>query len=249
MSGITGLKNVQIIVLGLCIAAGTIFSTFILSKGLMQMKKFSSEVIDVTGSAENKIVSDYIVWKARFSRRDTQLPQAYNSLKEDLKKVKSYLIAKGIKEEEIIVSQVSTATLYKKNDKGNDTNDIEAYILSQAVEVRSAQVSLVDEVSRQSTELINSDIAFISEAPEYFYTKLAQLKLEMLAKATENAKARAENMAQATGNKIGLMRSARMGVFQITPANSTEVSDWGVNDTTSLEKKVTAVVWVSFAIA
>ena len=88
----------------------------------------------------------------------------------------------------------------------------------------------------------------ISGAPEYFYTKLDELKLEMLAKATQNAKLRAENMVKATGNKIGSIRSARMGVFQITPVTSTEISDWGVNDTTSLEKKVMAVVTVSFAI-
>jgi hypothetical protein len=70
----------------------------------------------------------------------------------------------------------------------------------------------------------------------------------MLAKATENAKLRASNMVKATGNRIGFMRSAKMGVFQLTPVNSTEVSDWGMNDTTSLDKKVTAVVNASFSI-
>jgi len=53
---------------------------------------------------------------------------------------------------------------------------------------------------------------------------LDELKVEMLAKATENAKLRAENMVKATGNRIGFMRSAKMGVFQITPVNSTEIS-------------------------
>ena len=70
----------------------------------------------------------------------------------------------------------------------------------------------------------------------------------MLARATENAKQRAENMAKATGNKIGVIRSARMGVLQITPGTSTDVSDMGINDTSSLDKKVTAVVTASFAI-
>jgi hypothetical protein len=109
-------------------------------------------------------------------------------------------------------------------------------------------VELISQLCRESTDLINSGIEFISEAPQYFYTKLDALKIEMLSKATANAKERAENMVNATGNKIGFMRSAKMGVFQITPVNSTEVSDWGVNDTTSLEKKVTAVVNASFAI-
>jgi len=55
-------------------------------------------------------------------------------------------------------------------------------------------------------------------------------------------------VVKATGNKIGFMRSARMGVFQITPVNSTEIADWVMNDTTSLEKKVTAVVNAGFSI-
>ena len=71
----------------------------------------------------------------------------------------------------------------------------------------------------------------------------------MLAEATSNAKKRAEQMAVSTGNKIGVMRSAKMGVFQITPVNSFDVSDYGLNDTTSLEKKVNAVVNVEFAIS
>lgn len=70
----------------------------------------------------------------------------------------------------------------------------------------------------------------------------------MLRKATENAKQRAEKMVKATGNKIGFMRSTRMGVFQITPITSTDVSDWGINDTTSIDKKDMAVVTVVFDI-
>ena len=70
----------------------------------------------------------------------------------------------------------------------------------------------------------------------------------MLAKATEDAKQRATSMANSTGNKIGFMRSAKMGVFQITSVTSTDVSDYGENDTSSLDKKVMAVLTASFAI-
>ena len=70
----------------------------------------------------------------------------------------------------------------------------------------------------------------------------------MLGRATENAKQRATSMASSTGNRIGTIRSAKMGVFQITPPTSTDVSDYGENDTSSLEKKVMAVVSVTFAI-
>ncbi|MFA7677054.1 MAG: SIMPL domain-containing protein [Candidatus Omnitrophota bacterium] len=248
MGSLSGLKNVQIIILGLCIAGATIFSSLVISKGMMQIKKFSNEVIEVTGSADKKIVSDYIVWNSGFSRRDAKMTVAFDKLKNDLRAVKEYLLSKGVKEEEIVVPQVDTKILYKKNEKGNNTNEIEAYLISQAIEVRSYDVKKVDDIARQATELINQDIQFISASPEYFYTKLAELKHEMLAKATKDAKQRAEQMANSTGNKIGLMRSAKMGTFQINPVNSYDVSWYGNNDTSSYEKKVTAVVNVSFAI-
>ena len=248
MEGLKVLRSTQIIILGICFVIATIVSTVIFSKGLLQIKKFSGEVISVTGSAEKKIESDYIVWRSSFSRREPQLKAAYANIQEDLKKVKGYLLSKGIKENEIVVSQISTAEVYKKNEKGNDTNQIESYLLSQGIEVRSNDVKRIDEVSRQSTELINQDIQFISQAPEYFYTKLSELKIEMLAQATEDAKQRAISMANSTGNKIGAIRSAKMGVFQITPVTSTDVSWYGENDTSSFEKKVMAVVTASFAI-
>ena len=156
--------------------------------------------------------------------------------------------SKGVNEKEVVISSVTTSTVYKKNEKGNDTNEIQYYSLSQAVEIKSNDVDKITMVSREATELIDQGIELESQAPEYFYTELDKLKIEMLAKASENAKQRAENMVRAAGNRIGLMRSARMGVFQITPATSTEVSDYGTNDTTSLDKKVMAVVTVSFAI-
>ena len=248
MEGGNFLKNSQIIVLGVCIAVATIVSSVILSGGFLKVMKFTSEKISVTGSATKEIKSDFIVWKGMFSRRDVALKTAYEVLRSDLEKVKQYLASKAVDQNEIIISPVTTTTLYQKNEKGYDTNDIQGYRVSQEVEIRSKDVDKIAQVSRESTELIDQAIEFESPAPEYFYTKLDELKIEMLAKATQNAKQRAESMVKATGNKIGFMRNARMGVFQITPVTSTDVSDWGMNDTTSLDKKVMAVVTVSFAI-
>jgi len=244
----TFLKNSQIIVLGICIAVATILASFILSQGAMKIMKFQKEVVTVTGSAQQEIRSDYIVWQCGFSRQEVDLPAAYTKLSQDLEKVKAYLASKGVSEEEIVISQIATEVLYEKNKEGKDTNKVEGYRLGQGIEIRSSEVDKITEVSRASTELINQNIEFVSASPQYFYTNLDALKIEMLAKATENAKLRAESMARSTGNRIGTIRSAKMGVFQITPVTSTDVSDWGENDTSSLDKKVMSVVTVSFAI-
>ena len=88
----------------------------------------------------------------------------------------------------------------------------------------------------------------MSQPPEYLYTKLADVRTVMLGEATKDARTRAESIARAAGSDIGAVREVRMGVFQITPRNSTEVNDYGINDTSSLEKDITAVVRVTFAV-
>ncbi|HSI88332.1 MAG TPA: SIMPL domain-containing protein, partial [Pyrinomonadaceae bacterium] len=96
--------------------------------------------------------------------------------------------------------------------------------------------------------LINQGILIESKPPQYYYNAIGDLKVEMLGEAAKDAKERAERIASSTGNSIGSVRSARMGVMQITAADSTEVSDYGVYDTSTIEKDMTAVVNVSFAI-
>lgn len=242
------LRNSQIIILGVCIAFATIASSVILSQGFMKLMRFSKEVISVTGSATKNITSDYATWQLEFGRRNGDLTAAYANVKKDLERVKNYLKSKGVAESELAISQVYTVTLFKKNADGNDTNEIEAYRLTQRVTVSSHNVEKITQLSREATELITEGIGVNSYAPEYFYTKLDELKVEMLARATENAKQRAASMAKSTGNRIGVIRSAKMGVFQITPPTSTDVSDYGENDTSSLKKKVMAVVSVTFSI-
>jgi hypothetical protein len=248
MDGLRVLRNTQVVILGVCIAVATIVASVILSQGFIRVIKMTREQITVTGSANKQILSDHVVWQASVTVRDSDLAKGYKCLAADLDKVKNYLLAKGVPEQELVIPQVNTEQLYKKDEHGNDTNEFMDNRLTQLVEVRSENVSKITLVSREVTELIDQGVQLNSGAPEYLYRKLDELKLEMLARATENAKQRAENMAKATGNKIGVIRSARMGVLQITPGTSTDVSDMGINDTSSLDKKVTAVVTASFAI-
>ena len=70
----------------------------------------------------------------------------------------------------------------------------------------------------------------------------------MLEEASKNAKERAEAIAKSTGNKVGNVKSASQGVFQVTQKNSTEVSDYGSYDTSTVDKKITAIVRASFEV-
>lgn len=212
-------------------------------------KKSGDEAITVTGSAKRRITSDLVVWNAGVSRQSTQLSDAYKALSDDIPRIKQYLISKGVPENQMTISSISSVTLKGKDSDGNETNEITGYSLSQSIEVRSNEVQKIAQVAREATELINQGILIDSSAPKYYYTAIGDLKIEMLGEAAKDAKERASKIADSTGNSIGSVRSARMGVLQITAADSTDVSDYGVYDTTTIDKDMTAVVNVSFAVS
>ena len=115
------------------------------------------------------------------------------------------------------------------------------YALKQTVQIESGEVDKIEELSRQVTELINQGIEFTSNAPEYYYTKLAALKIEMIAEATQDAHARAKKIAENADAKVGRLKNASMGVFQIVAQNSNEDYSWGGAFNTSSKRKTASI--------
>ena len=242
-----GEKSGNLMNAGVALAIGLVMSSIIFGWFYSKTKK-SDEAIAVTGSARKRIKADLVVWSAGVSSEAPQLADAYRQTTESIPRVKQYLISKGIPDNQITISSITTTTLKKRDNEGNELSEITGYTLRQQVEVRSNDVDKIAQIAREATELINQNILLESNAPQYSYTKLGDLKIEMLGEAAKDAKVRAEKIADSTGNKIGAVRSAKMGVMQITAADSTEVSDAGISDTSSIDKDVTAVVNISFAV-
>jgi len=232
---------------GVALAVGLVIASVIGGWAFVKGKR-GDQTITVTGSARKRIKSDLVIWRAAVSYQAPVLADAYRSLSESVPRVKSYLVGKGIPENQITISSISSQTLHSKGANGEESADISGYSLRQELGVRSNDVDKIAQIARQATELINQGILIESQAPEYHYTKLGDLKIEMLAEAAKDAKTRAEQIAKSTGSSIGSVRSARMGVLQITPADSSEVSDSGMNDTSSLDKDITAVVNIGFGV-
>lgn len=204
--------------------------------------------IAVTGSARKSIQSDLIVWSAQVSALDPELTKAYDALNKSTARTIEFLVAHGIKREQMSVSPVSTNKRRERDDKGREMEKIVNYELSQSIEVKSADVTKVAEVGRQVTELIKEGVVIESAAPTYIYTKLADMKIAMLAEATKDATTRAQQIAGNSGSKLGPIVDARMGVMQINPAHSNDTSSEGRNDTSSFEKEITAVVSARFEL-
>jgi len=229
------------------LSLGLIVSSFIFSQGMVKLKS-SGNTITVTGSAKQQIKSDWAVWNGSFSAQNVQLPGAYAQIKSDQEKVKTYLKSKGIAEKDMVFSSINTEIKYVILPNGQYSNQIESYSLNQQVEIRSSDVDKITVLSREATDLINQGVEFQSNPPQYFYTKLADLKVKMLSKATQDAMIRADEIAKFADSKVGGLKAAHMGVFQITPQYSNDVSDYGVNDTSSLDKEITAVMNCEFTI-
>lgn len=232
---------------GVAIAIGLVLSSAIFGWFFAKSKK-GDDAITVTGSAKKRIKSDLVVWSAGVSSQSAQLSDAYKQLSENVPRIKSYLVSKGIPEDQMTVSSITTTTLKKQDANGNETSEITGYSLRQSIDVRSTEVEKIAKIAREATELINQGILIESNPPQYYYTQIGDLKIEMLGEAAKDGKIRAEKIAASTGNSIGAVKSARMGVLQITAADSTEVSDSGIYSTETIDKDMTAVVNVSFAV-
>ena len=124
---------------------------------------------------------------------------------------------------------------------GQRNNVFTGYVLDQQLKIESKDVDKVEELSRSASELINMGIELVSFSPEYYYTKLAQLKIKMIESATKDAKTRAETIAKNAGGNLGRLKTADMGVFQITGQNSTEEYSWGGSFNTSSKKKTASI--------
>ena len=237
------IKDFQITIVALIIVIAIISSTAIINTSI------SKESISVTGSAYKLVKSDTAVLRLDIKERNINKAEAYNALKRQIPAVKEYLLKEGIKEENITIKTPTNYPIYKYDPKtGYSTNQIAAYNFSQIIEIKSNDVEKIKELSLSVQNLLDKGVDINVNAPEYYYSKLGEIKIELLKAASEDAKQRAKGMLSATNNDVAKIRSVKMGVFQITPADSNDVSDLGMNDSSAIEKKVTAVANVVFGI-
>lgn len=240
-------NSYQNIFLGLFLAIGLIVSAYIIGSSIKAIKSYNK--IEVKGYAEKEIISDLGIWQGDCSSTfSTDLITAYKKLQDNVNRTINFLINKGVSRKEIQTSSVTTNKHFKINEKGFTTNIIEGYTLTQRIIVTSQNVELIKILGNEATEIIQEGVELYSDPPQFFYTKLDTLKIEMLGDAAKDAKKRAEKLAESTNSKVIGISSARQGIFQITDPYTTDVSDYGYNDTYSIRKVIKAVVTIEFLI-
>lgn len=208
----------------------------------------ADQTITVTGSAKKEISSDFGVLRGTISARGQTAEAAYNELNRQKPVLLEYLASKGFPEDKITFFTISSFPVYEVGPNGAQTGRVLDYNYSQRIEINSTDVQKIRLISLEISSLVKKGVTFMVEMPEYHYTKLADLKIQIQAEAAKDAINRAERIAAAANRSLGSIKSARMGVLQITPKFSNMVSDYGVNDLSSIDKEITAVISASFQL-
>ena len=219
--------------------------------------KASGQTIGVTGSSERVVTSDTVKWTGVIMKsvEATALRDASMQMQQDAGAVVAALKAVGVPETAITLQPMSVSAVCENQgsvayDKGGTycgAGRVSGYNVQQQIFVESHDVTVVSKASREvPAKIVNQGIVFSTVSLEYYYSQLDGIKLDLIADATRNAKQRAGRIAESTGSRIGAIEQASQGVFQVTAVNSTDISDYGSFDVTSLQKKVTAVVKATF---
>ena len=223
--------------LGLWAASGVVV------KGIRQ----ANDTITVTGASTERISSDYVNWSVELSQGGPSQQLSYQGLQPLVEKTLAFLRSQGIKADEMELGSVKTEKIDVQDPRTGELRST-TWTSKQAVLIGSWDVNKVRNVSGQISSLIGQGVPLSINDPAYTYTKLAAKRVDMLAKATRDAKQRAKAIAAEAGSSIGAITNANTGTFQITVPDSTESSDGGSYDTRTIEKDITAVMAVTFRV-
>ncbi len=241
-------KNPIVIASGI-LTLGILVATLIGAYTIFTIRGFDN-AISVTGSTKTRVAADSVKWVSNISRTvvESNLQTGYAQIAKDAAIVTAFLKAQGIAESAVTVSPVFADQVYSYNSNNGGPRE---YTLRQSVTVQSTQASDVEKITNlaKNTQAITSQgVIFSTYQPEYYYSDLATLRVQLLADAIKDAKARATELAQSSGGRVGSLKSASTGVVQVLSPNSVEVSDYGQYDTSSIEKDVMVTVRATFSI-
>lgn len=237
------MENNNILKSSVIIGLSFIIGFIIISYSLIQIKSFDNLLV-VTGSSKQLVVSDIAKWNASFSRNsyDTNLNNGYTKMKSDEEIVRSFLRENGVSENEITITPVSMQKNYKY-DSNYDKPD--EYTLTQNVTIESNDIEKIKLISTSAQSVIEKGVIFSANAPQYYYSKLSESRIDLLPLAMEDARKRAESIS---GKKAGSLKSVSMGVVQVLQPNSVDISDYGMYDTSTVEKEIMITVRASFSL-
>ena len=232
----------QLAGLGL-VAVALAYGLFTVGDGIRA--RSARDTVSVTGSAKQRVVSDYVGWNGSVSARAAAPGVAARQLEVWAARVRSFLLQAGVHPDELTVSPISTEVVTRTDQAG--AGHVAGYSLTRSFAVRSPRVDAIVVAIQSISKLALAGIPLTASPPEYTYTKLPDLRPALSAAATRDALHRADTIVAQTHQKRGRLIAIDVDPFQLTAPGSIQ-SDYGGYDTSTRVKDVIAVVNATFEI-
>ena len=205
-------------VLGFFVSVGLLLLGLTLGGSLIKYKELERTVV-VKGLAQKEVKADIVIWPITFLRASNNLSELYSDLESDAKKISRFLLKQGFAQKEISISAPSVTDKVAQN-YGGTTQPKYRYSATQTITLYTEKIDLSRESMNKITALGKEGITFRTNSyenrVEYIYTKLNEIKPEMLQEATKNARASAQTFADDSQSSLGKIKKAKQGQFSIT---------------------------------
>jgi uncharacterized protein len=242
MTGPDGRIGRELLIPALVLAGGLLLAAAIGGAFFHSAHK-PERTVSVTGASSRTFDADLVKWRLSLARPvgDADLPSGFAQVQQDLANLRAQLMAAGVPDSAIIMQPPSAQPVYSQQGRSG-------YNVMQPLYVLSADIDQVESIALDPSRFLTSGMALEYSQLEYFFAGIAELKHALLGDATRDAKRRAEEIVGSTGGTVGGVTRARAGVFQITEPFSTEVSSFGVHNTSTRRKEITVTVHSEFRI-
>ncbi len=218
-------------------ATGIILGGYLLGDGLLRAKE-AERSVTVRGLAERNVTADLATWTISYSASSESLSEAQAKVRRDTEAIEAFFKQLGFPEEAL---QPTGANVSSRTSRG-----ITTYTVRQRLALRSNDIERAQKAVAQQFDLVGRGV-FLEEGSgmSYTFTGLNDIKPEMVAEATRDARASAQQFAQDSGASVGAIKDATQGYFSIE-ARDGDGGGWGVSD--SPYKKVRVVTTVNFSL-
>jgi uncharacterized protein len=240
-----------------CHSVDLVKPTELVTSAILRIKT-DDQTIRVPGTAKRRVRSDFVLWRVRVTVARAELSDVYRLLATNFGKVRDYLRRRGIAATDISSATVESEERYKSVQRAHGKPEwVRFFQVSQLMEVKSKNVALVSTVAGDAAQIYVSaglnepGVRFDSQAPSYYFSRMEELKVDVIAEATRHAKQRASQIASAGGGKLGRLLSAQVGDVAIASpyAGTTSSSQPSTSEEfSSIEKDVIANVTLLFML-
>lgn len=216
--------------IGISFAAGG----YLLGDGLVRAKTVERSVT-VRGLAEKDVVADLASWTLSYSATEPDLASAQAKVAADTQAIRNYFTKLGFPAEAIVPAGVNVSSY--TNDQGFTRTTV-----NQRMQFRTTDVKRAQAASARQFELVSAGVGLAEGSNiSYSYTKLNDIKSEMVAIATQDARKVAEQFARDSGASVGAIKSASQGYFEINARDGTS-EGYGVSDTPNKTVRVVTTI-------